>query len=132
MIKGKTMTKTDRQERVDDGRPLKTGEVDLPSGSIKPPDTSGSLPPSSPASFANDLVPAAGAFSQPRDHRRRLVRKALLDIYGPNGPDLGESEDMCHQKVNSWILNRGMAVVSKATLRRAKRELRKGLTPERG
>jgi hypothetical protein len=125
------MPNKDHQEQVDDRRPLQVVEVDLPSGSFKWADTAGSSPPSPPASFANDLVPAAGAFSQPRDHRRKLVRKALLDIYGPNGPGLGESEDMCHQKVNSWIVNRRMAVVSKATLRRAKRGLRRGLIRER-
>jgi hypothetical protein len=71
-------------------------------------------------------VPRTSAFDQPRDHRKIAAQKALLDIYGPNGPDLGETEEICHQKVNEWLRNKGKPGVSKATLRRAKHALRDG------
>jgi hypothetical protein len=123
------MPKADDQAQVADASSVQAGEVNSPPASFTPADTAGSPPLNPAASIPDDSIAPTGAFCQPRDHVRRLVQRALLDIYGPAGPDLGETEDRCHEKVRVWLRNRGMGNVSRATLRRAKRGLRIGLRP---
>jgi hypothetical protein len=96
--------------------------------SLTAPDAAGSSPPNPAASPSNDFLVSTGAFCQPRDHVRRLVQRALLHIYGSDGPDLGESEDLCHRKVDAWLRKHDKRTVSRATLRRAKRDLRTELS----
>jgi hypothetical protein len=115
------MTKPDDQGQVGDATAVAAEPTNLPRASFTPPDAKGSPPANPPASLADDPILRTGAFCQPRDHRCRLVQIALVDIYGPDGPDLGETEEWCLQKVNAWLLNRGKPAVSKATVRRAKR-----------
>jgi hypothetical protein len=121
------MPEADHQEHVDDLTTVKAGEVNSQPTPSTPADTAGSPPPNSAASPPDDLVLPAGAFCQPRDHVRRLVQRALLDIYGPHGPDLGESEGLCHRKVDAWLRKHDKRTVSRATLRRAKNGLRSKL-----
>jgi hypothetical protein len=77
-----------------------------------------------PNAAAFDTSPSTNAFHQPRDHKFLLAKMALLAVYGPNGPDLGETEEDCFHKVNAWLRQNGKHEVSKQTLRRAKRALR--------
>jgi hypothetical protein len=76
--------------------------------------------------------PTAGAdprpdpFHQLRNHKFLLAQKALVTVYGPTGPNLGETEKDCVHKVNEWLRHNGKHVVSKQTIRRAKRQLRDG------
>jgi hypothetical protein len=66
----------------------------------------------------------ARPFCQPRNHKLILTKRALLEIYGPNGPGLGETEQRCLKNVNDWMRKKDRDPVSTATLRRAKQELR--------
>jgi hypothetical protein len=83
------------------------------------------------ASVSDGSVPRTHAFDMPRAHRKIAAQNALLDIYGPNGPEFGETEEICHQKVNEWLRNRGKPSVGKSTLGRAKRALRTQCQAER-
>jgi hypothetical protein len=123
------MSKVDDQGQVGDATAVAAESTNSVPASLTPPDAAGSPPSNSAASPPDDLVLPAGAFCQPRDHVRRLVQRALLDIYGPDGPDLGESEGLCHRKVDEWLRKHDQRTVSRATLRRAKRGLRIGLRP---
>jgi hypothetical protein len=118
------MHKTDDQAQVADAGSARAGEVGSPPSSFTPADTAGSPPLNPAASIPADFVLPAGAFCQPRDHVRRLVQRVLLHIYGPNGPDLGESEGLCHRKVDEWLRKHDQRTVSRATLRRAKAKLK--------
>jgi hypothetical protein len=131
MMEGQTMPKADDQAQVADAGSAQASEGRSPPASFTLADTTGSPPPNAAASLPDNSIATTGPFCQPRNHRLILTQKALLDIYGPSGPDLGETEDMCHQKVDDWLDNKGMEGVSKATLRRAKRALRTLLRPER-
>jgi hypothetical protein len=88
-------------------------------------------PPITNSAAPLSLVSPRRPFDQPRDHKLILTQKALLDIYGVNGPDLGETQDVCHQKAIAWLRDKGVSGVSRATLRRAQRKLRAKLEPER-
>jgi hypothetical protein len=123
-MKEQTMSKVDDQGPVGDSSAAVDESTNSAPTSFTPPDAAGSPPSKSASSPLSDSIPSAGAFCQPRDHRCRLVQFALVDIYGPHGPDLGETEEWCLQKVNAWLINRGKPTVSKATVRRAKRALR--------
>jgi hypothetical protein len=127
MIREQTMPKADHQVHVDDVITVKTGEINSPPTPSTVADTADSPPPSPPACPADESVLRTGAFCQPRDHVRRLVQRALVEIYGRDGPDLGESEDMCHRKVDAWLRKHDRRTVSRATLRRAKNGLRSKL-----
>jgi hypothetical protein len=113
------------QEQVDHSDTVHAGGVDSPpaKSALSSDQNAGARPPTPAASIPADSVPRTGAFNLPRNHRRMLVQMALLDIYGPNGLELGEIEESCHRKVDEWLRHRGKRSVSKATLRRAKREL---------
>jgi hypothetical protein len=65
-------------------------------------------------------------FCQPRDHRRRAAREALLSTY-PSGFSHGELADTRLGKVNNWLKANGKALISAATLRRAESELNQTL-----
>jgi hypothetical protein len=65
-------------------------------------------------------------FCQPRDHRRRAARAALLSTY-PSGFSHGELADTRLGKVNNWLKANGKALISAATLRRAESELNQEL-----
>jgi hypothetical protein len=80
---------------------------------------------------APETSPSTNGFNGRRDHRRLAAQKALLDIYGPDSSGLGDIEDVCLRKVNEWLVNHGKLPVSKATLKRAKHELRPETQPER-
>ena len=68
---------------------------------------------------------AGEPFSQPRAHRRELVKNALITLYGPTGVSLGVTEERRHQDVNGWLRKNGEPKgVSKATIRRAIRDVR--------
>jgi hypothetical protein len=69
-------------------------------------------------------------FSLPRAHRMLLAKQALVTLYGRDGPSHGVTEERCFQDVNKWVRENGEPKgVSKATIRRAKRELREGTKP---
>jgi hypothetical protein len=96
----------------------------------------GQVPQRSPlqnigASIPDGSVPRIHAFDMPRDHKFRLAMMAFVAIYGPNGPELGETEEECFHKVNEWLLQNGKHAVSKPTLRRGKRALRTQYQAER-
>jgi hypothetical protein len=118
------MPKVDDQAQVADAGSAQASEGRSPPASFTPADTTGSPPPNTAASLPDNSIATTGPFCQPRNHRLILTQKALLDIYGPSGPDLGETEDMCHRKVDAWLRKNEKRTVSRATLRRAKRELR--------
>jgi hypothetical protein len=122
------MPEADHQEQVDEAGSAQAGAVD--SRTATPPCTAGSRPRNTAASIPDESLPT-GAFCQPRNHRLILTQRALLAIYGSSGPDLGETEEMCHQRVNEWLRTKGKFGVSRATLRRAKRELRALSRPDR-
>jgi hypothetical protein len=64
-------------------------------------------------------------FLQPRNHRLLLTMKGLIALYGENGPDYGVTEERRGQDVDTWVRKNGEPKgVSKATIRRAVRELR--------
>jgi hypothetical protein len=125
------MPKTDDQAQVADSGSTQAGQVDSPPPSFAPADTTGSPPPNTAASLPDELFLSDGPFNQPRNQRRVLTERVLLHIYGPNGPGLGESEEICLHRVNEWLRSKNKAGVSRATLRRAKRALRTLLRPER-
>jgi hypothetical protein len=94
------------------------------------------------ASASTNSLPISEPFSQPRAHRKHLVKSALIALYGPSGCiPAGVTEEGCLVSVNDWMRKNGAKNgakdgakhgVSKATLRRAKRELRVGRKgPER-
>jgi hypothetical protein len=125
------MPKIGDQAQVADAGSAQAGEVDSPLSSFTPADTTGSPPLNPAASIPDELFLSDGPFNQPRNQRRVLTERVLLHIYGPNGPGLGESEEICLHRVNEWLRSKNKAGVSRATLRRAKRELRALLRSER-
>ena len=68
-------------------------------------------------------------YSPRRNHRLLAAMKGLMAVY-PDGPD-GVMEDERSNKVNGWLRNNDRPVVSKATIRRAMRELRASASPKR-
>jgi hypothetical protein len=116
-------------DQVSDVSTGKANEIASPPALLAGADTAG--PPITNSAAPLSLVSPRRPFDQPRDHRLLLTQRALLHIYGVNGPDLGETQDVCHQKVIAWLRDKGVPGVSKATLRRAQRKLRAKLEPER-
>jgi hypothetical protein len=109
--------KLDGQEQA--GDVVQDGEVNSP-----PLTETGSPPvPNSAAPIPGDAF-RARPFCQPRNHKLILTKMALLEIYGPNGPGLGETEQRCLKKVNDWMRKKDRDPVSTATVGRAKQELR--------
>ena len=82
---------------------------------------------------STNSLPDIKPYSQPRNHRMLLAKKALLYLHGENGPPFGVTEERCFQDVNKWVRDNGEPKgVSKPTIRRAKRDLRRGTSlPER-
>jgi hypothetical protein len=62
-----------------------------------------SSPPEQAGPTPDGSVPSTHDFDQPRNHKLLLAQRALVAIYGPNGPDLGETEEDCFCKVNQWL-----------------------------
>jgi hypothetical protein len=123
------MSEANEQEQVGGASTAGHDSADSPPCPLTAADTAS--PPITNSAAPLSLVSPRRPFDQPRDHKLLLTQRALLDIYGVNGPDLGETQDVCHQKAIAWLRNQGVPGVSKATLRRAKRELRAKLAPDR-
>jgi hypothetical protein len=126
-MKEQTMSKIDDQGVVRDSSAAVDESTNSAPTSFTPPHTVSSPPSNPPASAFSDSILPVDAFCLPRDHVRRLVQRALVEIYGRDGPDLGETEDMCHRKVDAWLRKHDRRTVSRATLRRAKNGLRSKL-----
>lgn len=57
-------------------------------------------------------------------HRRLAVKRALIELYGPQGPPLGEMAKSRNAKINAWLKRKELGKVGESTIRRALKELR--------